>query len=107
MCFLKFFYKLVFLCRICVGYIGNLPIYWRYIDDIERFFSIFPRNDFLLQKSCRDDPTPEISTIYRRYFTTFLTLGKTNLLNIEPYFLTSKIKPSDICNLLEESFYDD
>ena len=72
--FFLFFHKPAFLCRICVGYIGKLPIYQRYIGDMERFFPIFPRNNFHSQKLCRDGPTPEISTIYRQYFATFLTL---------------------------------
>ena len=49
----------------CVGFVSNILVIYRYIGDIERFFLIFPRNDFLLQKSCRDGSTPEISTIYR------------------------------------------
>ena len=72
--FFFFFTSLHFLCWICVRYIVNLPIYRRYIADTEQFFSIFPRNDFHLQKSYRDGPTPEISKIYHRYFATFLTL---------------------------------
>ena len=55
---------------------SDISVNYRYINNIERFFPIFPRNDFYLQKSCRDGPTSEISMIYRRYFARFLTLHK-------------------------------
>ena len=69
--FFCIFSQAVFYNRCCVGYIDHLPIYRRYITDIERVFSIFPINDFRLQKSCREGSTPEISTIYHRYFAIF------------------------------------
>ena len=48
---------------------SDISIIYRYIGDIERFFPIFPRNDFLLQKSCRDGPTlDDISLIYCNIF---------------------------------------
>ena len=55
-------------------FVSDISVNYRYIGDIERFFPIFPRNDFFFFKSCRDGPTPEISTIYRQYFATFLTM---------------------------------
>ena len=73
--FFKIFLKTSFLCRICVGYIDNLSIYRRSIADIERiFFDFSKKNDFRLQKLCRDGSTPEISTIYRLYFATFSSM---------------------------------
>ena len=40
----------------------------RYIVDIDRFFSIFFSINCRLLISCREGPTPEISTIYRDIF---------------------------------------
>ena len=69
-----FFFNLFTSLHFCIGFVSDISVIYRYIGDIERFFPIFPRNDFLLQKSYCDGSTPEISMIYRRYFTTFLTL---------------------------------
>ena len=73
---------------------SDISVNYQYIDDFERFFPIFPRNDFHLQKSCLDGPTPEISTIYRRYFTKFLTLVVSNKENNDVRFCRSSFKTS-------------
>ena len=56
-------------------FLSNISVIYRYITDIWRFFPNFPTNDFLLQKSCREGPTPEISTIYHQYFSAFLSMA--------------------------------
>ena len=57
-----------------VGFVLDISVIYQYIVDIEQFFPIFPKNDFRLQKSCRDGSTPEISNIYRRYFAIFSSM---------------------------------
>ena len=88
----------------------DISVNYRYISDIspilrDFFFSIFPRNDFHLQKLCWDGPTPEISTINRRYFTTFLTLGMRNDRYRLEEFLTSSESLSFLSQLLEVVFF--
>ena len=68
-----------------INIIADVLMLHRYIDDIVRYFSIFPSFDYRYPILCRDGPTLEISTIYlrnidnispqyRRYIATFQTL---------------------------------
>ena len=56
-------------------FVSDISVIYRYIDDVSlilgNFFPIFHTIDFRLQKSCREGPSPEISTIYRQYIVTF------------------------------------
>ena len=64
-----FFFNFFISLHFCVRFVSDILVIYRYIGDIERFFSIFPRNDFLLQKSCRNGPTlDDISSIFRDIF---------------------------------------
>ena len=57
---------------------SDISLIYQYIGDISStlsdFFLFFQETTFICKKSYRDGPTPEISTIYHRYFATFLTL---------------------------------
>ena len=45
-----FFLKIFFTSlHFCVGFVLDISVNYQYIGDIERFFPIFPRNDFHLQ----------------------------------------------------------
>ena len=69
--FVFFFFCIFSQATFITDFVLNISVIYRYITDIWRFFLNFPTNDFLLQKSCREGPTPEISTIYHQYFSTF------------------------------------
>ena len=45
--------------------VSDISVIYRYIVDIGRYFFIFPSFNFRLLISCREGPTPEMSTIYR------------------------------------------
>ena len=63
-----FFFLNFFTCCIFSRFLhmemSDISVSYRYIVDIRRFFSIFLSNDFCLQKSFREGPTHDISTIY-------------------------------------------
>ena len=65
----------------CHRYIGTLPIY-------RRFFPIFPSTNYRMPISCRDGPTPEMSTIYQRYIRNISNIAR-------QYILLSGIMKSD------------
>ena len=66
--FVFFFFNFFTSLHFCVGFVSDISVNYRYIGDIERFFSIFSRNDFHLQKSCCDGSTLEISAIFHDIF---------------------------------------
>ena len=64
-------------CRYFDRYVVQIPIFRENIGDIFRFFTIFPANDFLYQKSFRYLPISDISPKYRSIYPTFQSLVRT------------------------------